>query len=87
MTISFDTTQILIGGRWRAAGNGETIDVINPSTGEEVCKIGRGSAQDIDDAVAAAEAALNGEWGKMSATERGRVLSNISVKIKENEVS
>ncbi|MBT6036697.1 MAG: aldehyde dehydrogenase family protein [Kordiimonadaceae bacterium] len=85
MTISFDTTQILIGGRWRAAGNGETIDVINPSTGEEVCIIGRGSAQDIDDAVAAAEAALNGEWGKMSATERGRVLSNISVKIKENE--
>ncbi|HRW30215.1 MAG TPA: aldehyde dehydrogenase family protein, partial [Emcibacteraceae bacterium] len=84
MTISFNTEQILIGGQWRNTENNRTLDLNNPSTGELLCKIGRGSAKDIDDAVKAAQAALDGEWGKMTATQRGRVLTKIGEKILEN---
>tara|TARA_R110002096_G_scaffold416576_2_gene619536 strand:- start:389981 stop:391432 length:1452 start_codon:yes stop_codon:yes gene_type:complete len=83
MKIPFNSEQILIGGEWRNAENNETLDVINPSTGELLCKIGRGSPRDVDDAVAAAQAALDGEWGALSAMERGRMLTKIGKKILE----
>jgi len=85
MKFSFNTEQILINGEWRNAQNHETIDVINPSTGEFLCKVARGSVKDIDDAVTSAQAAFDGEWGKMSALERGRILIKISNKLKEYE--
>lgn len=83
MTISFDSEQILIGGVWQKNASGETLEVFNPSNGEHLCNIGRGSQADVDAAVAAAQAALDGEWGKMTAVERGRVLTKIGEKILE----
>lgn len=83
MTISFDSEQILIGGVWQNTASGDTLDVFNPSNGELLCKIGRGSKVDVDAAVAAAQAALDGEWGNMTAVERGRVLTKIGEKILE----
>lgn len=84
MKPNFNTEEILIGGKWRAARGG-THDVYNPSTGEVICKIGKSNQEDVDDAVAAARAALDGEWGHMSATERGRILMKISENLKEYE--
>lgn len=65
---------ILIAGKWVPSVSGETIDVINPCDGKPFGKIDRGGKADIDLAVAAAQAALEGAWGRMSATERGRIL-------------
>jgi len=64
----------LIGGAWTHAASGETLPVINPSDGEPFAAIARGGAADIDAAVRAAHAALDGAWGRLSATERGRLL-------------
>nr|WP_232822976.1 aldehyde dehydrogenase family protein [Oceanibium sediminis] len=66
---------MLIGEAWVTAD--ETLAVQDPSTGEEIARIARGGAADIDAAVSAAEAALAGEWGRMSAAERGRILARI----------
>ena len=71
----FNPAEMLIGGRWLKPD--ATLPVENPSTGEVVAEIARGGADEIDAAVAAAETALAGEWGRMSATERGRVLARI----------
>ncbi|NHF74144.1 aldehyde dehydrogenase family protein [Paracoccus xiamenensis] len=71
----FDPSEILIGGQWRRAG--ATLPVEDPSTGQSFAEIGRGTAADIDEAVAAAEAARNSEWGRLTATERGRILTRI----------
>ncbi|WP_298559152.1 aldehyde dehydrogenase family protein [uncultured Aliiroseovarius sp.] len=71
----FDPTEILIGGNWRATK--ETLPVEDPSTGKEFARIGRGSAQDVDAAIAAARDALDGDWGRMTAVERGRILTRI----------
>ena len=85
MKFSYDTDKILIAGEWRNAENNDTINVFDPSTGEVLCKVARGSTNDIDEAVKAAKAAMDGEWGKMTALERGRILTNIGEKIKEYE--
>ena len=65
----------LIGGHWVAPSSGAHIDLINPSDGTVLCQIARGNADDIAQAVAAAENALSGEWGRATAAERGRVLA------------
>lgn len=72
----YDPTQAFIGGRWQPVSAG-TLPVENPSTGETIGEIGRGQAADIDAAVAAAEAALAADWGRMPAFERGRILARI----------
>jgi aldehyde dehydrogenase (NAD+) len=76
--IAFDTTQVFIGGRWHAGSNGETLPLLNPSDGSPLAKIARGDAADVDAAVQSAQAALDGEWGRLSAAERGRVLTKMS---------
>ena len=72
-----------IEGAWVAAAGGETIPVIDPSSGEVFDQLARGTAADVDPAVAAARAALAGPWGRMTATERGRILHTMSALILE----
>lgn len=77
MTPWFDPSRVFIGGEWHAPAGGETLPVIDPSTGEEIARIARGSAADIDAAVIAAEQALAGDWGAMPAFQRGRILARL----------
>ncbi|MFT7059555.1 MAG: aldehyde dehydrogenase (NAD+), partial [Pseudorhodobacter sp.] len=65
----------LIGGNWVAGA--DTLPLFNPSTGDPITLIARGSAADIDAAVTAAHSALDGEWGRMSARDRGRILTRL----------
>ncbi len=67
-----------IGGNWVPPAKGETLTLINPSDGSELAHIARGGPVEIDQAVAAAHAALAGEWGALTAAERGRVLIRMS---------
>jgi aldehyde dehydrogenase (NAD+) len=80
--IAFDPSLVYIGGRWRAPDSGQTLALMNPSDGSELARIARGNAADIDAAVAAARAALDGPgategeragpWGSLTAAERAR---------------
>ncbi|MCE7027161.1 aldehyde dehydrogenase family protein [Jiella avicenniae] len=74
----FDPSKLLVGGRWRPAASGALIPVENPSNGETMASIAAGTAEDVEAAVSAAEAALDGEWGAMTATERGRILMRLA---------
>jgi aldehyde dehydrogenase (NAD+) len=82
-TIPFDTRQLLVGGAWRDAAGRETLMLDNPSDGSALAPIARGGAADIDAAVAAARAALSGDWGRMTAAERGRLLGAIGRRVQE----
>ncbi|HEY4274095.1 MAG TPA: aldehyde dehydrogenase family protein [Rhizomicrobium sp.] len=68
--------QLFIGGRW--TGNGATLPVEDPSTGELFGTLAAGGAKDIDAAVSAADEAFQGAWGKTTAADRGRVLARMS---------
>lgn len=77
----FDPTEMLIGGAWRGAV--ATLPLINPSDGSALAEIARGGAAEIDAAVAAAHVTRESDWGRMSALERGRILSEIGRKVLE----
>ena len=86
--IPFATDQVFIGGRWRAGDRAETLALEDPSDGSALARIARGSAADIDAAVAAAQASLDpgehGAWGRLTALERGRILLAIGRKVLDN---
>ena len=73
----YDATKIYVGGIWQSPDSGQQLPLENPSTGEQIGSIARGNAADIDAAVGAAQAALDGDWGRMTALERGRILTRI----------
>lgn len=77
--------QMFIGGRWLAARDGRTIPVVSPADGETFDQIPRGTAHEVDLAVAAARAAQEGAWGRMTATERGRILVKIGEAVLAHE--
>ncbi|WP_420395589.1 aldehyde dehydrogenase family protein [Nioella sp.] len=78
MQLWFDPAEVFIGGRWFLPASGETLPLEDPSTGKEIGRIARGNAVDIDNAVSAAEEALAGEWGALTAADRGRILMRLS---------
>lgn len=73
----FDPALCFIGGRWVRPAGGERLELENPSSGTPLCAIARGTAEDIDAAVAAAGDAMDGIWGRMTAPERGRILARL----------
>ncbi|MFO1150598.1 MAG: aldehyde dehydrogenase family protein [Alsobacter sp.] len=75
--VDFDIGACFIGGRWTPPNAGGTLPVEDPSTGAVIGAIARGSAADVDAAVAAAEAALAGAWGATAAVDRGRILARM----------
>ena len=75
--------QHFIDGEFVDAPNDETIDVLDPSTGENFAAIARGRQADIDRAVIAARTAFEGAWGAMPAFERGRLLSKLGHRVLE----
>jgi acyl-CoA reductase-like NAD-dependent aldehyde dehydrogenase len=78
-----DAKKLLIDNQWRDAAGGRTMDVVNPATEAIVASVASADASDVDAAVAAARAALNGPWGKMSARERGRLVSRLADRLME----
>jgi aldehyde dehydrogenase (NAD+) len=69
--------QVLIAGEWRPPQSGQMIDMVDPSDGQPLAELARGTAPDIDAAVAAARDALDGAWGRMTAVDRGRLLHKL----------
>ena len=78
---------MFIDGKWIAAASGDTIPVISPVDGIVFDSIARGTAEDVDTAVRAAQRALAGPWGRFTATERGRVMMKLGQKILDNAES
>ncbi|MDP1899548.1 MAG: aldehyde dehydrogenase family protein [Rubrivivax sp.] len=76
--LDFDTSQVFIGGVWRRGASGQTLPLVDPSDGSSLAEIARGTPEDVDAAVQAAQGALDGSWGALTATERGRVLMKMS---------
>ena len=75
--------QLFINGEWRDAAGGQTIEVVNPATEEVIAEVASAEQADVDAAVAAARAALDGPWAKLSARERGRLVWRIGEKLME----
>lgn len=72
-----------IGGELKAPANGKYIDNVNPATGEVYSYIPDSTAQDVEEAVAAAKAAFP-VWSATPAEEKFRILNRIAELIDQN---
>uniref|UniRef100_A0A8C2QGQ5 10-formyltetrahydrofolate dehydrogenase n=1 Tax=Cricetulus griseus TaxID=10029 RepID=A0A8C2QGQ5_CRIGR len=78
--------QCFINGQFVDAEDGETYDTVNPTDGSTICRVSYASLADVDKAVAAAKDAFeNGEWGRMNARERGRLMYRLADLLEENQ--
>jgi aldehyde dehydrogenase (NAD+) len=78
-----DQKQLFINNEWRSASSGKTMEVINPAN-EDVCAtVASADVADLNAAVDAARAALNGPWGQISARERGRLVRKLGERLME----
>jgi aldehyde dehydrogenase (NAD+) len=76
--------RMLIGGEAVDAASGKTFASQNPYTGESWATIPDGGPEDVDAAVHAARAALDGEWGRMTGFARAACLRRLADLIGEN---
>src|SRR3954471_5573138 len=65
--------QLFIGGEWRDAGGGATLDVEDPSTGEAIASVADATPEDAKAALDAA-CAVQEEWAVHPPRERGEIL-------------
>ena len=63
-----------IDGRSVPSASGARMDTLDPGTGKAFASVASGGAQDVDAAVAAARAALTGDWRRTTPAQRGRIL-------------
>jgi acyl-CoA reductase-like NAD-dependent aldehyde dehydrogenase len=66
--------KMLIGGRWVDAADAGTFETVNPFSAKPWARVPYARAADVDAAVKAAQEALDGPWGTMTASQRGRII-------------
>jgi 1-pyrroline dehydrogenase len=72
-----------IGGEWVDSAGGETMEVLNPATGEVIAEVPAATAEDVDRAVQAAKKALP-EWLETTPGERAEALLNLAAAIDDH---
>lgn len=82
MTLALPRLAAFIGGSWHDAGDPFVCE--NPATAGALCELPATPSAAVDDAVAAARAALSGEWGSWSPGRRQRVLVRLAAVIAEH---
>ena len=75
--IAMHDRQMLVGGNWVDSVGGETIAVENPANRTTIGHVPRGTAEDVQRAVAAAKGAFPG-WRDIIPRERGKLLMKIA---------
>ena len=65
---------LFIDGQVAEPAGGEPKELTEPATGEPLARVAMAAEADVDRAVEAARAALDGDWGRTPPTERSRLL-------------
>jgi acyl-CoA reductase-like NAD-dependent aldehyde dehydrogenase len=77
--------KMLVSGEWVDARSGGTFESVNPYSGKVWATAPQAEPEDVDRAVRAARAAFDsGPWGRMTGTERARVMRRLAELIADN---
>ncbi|UTR12008.1 aldehyde dehydrogenase family protein [Evansella sp. LMS18] len=80
-----EKTGLYINGEYVPSKGGKTIDVLNPATEERIAEVYEAEEEDINTAVAASRRAFDeGEWTKMDAAERSRLIYKFADLLEEH---
>ncbi len=83
MSVPVAQHKMLIGGEFVDSSSGETMEVLNPATGEVIAEVPRGTADDVDLAVEAAERAWD-DWQGKTPKDRMELLLKLADVIEDN---
>ena len=83
MSVSVQQCKNFVGGEWVDSSNGETMEVLNPATGEVIAEVPRSTAEDVERAVDAAKRAWV-EWQDKTPKDRMELLNALADVIEEN---
>jgi betaine-aldehyde dehydrogenase/aminobutyraldehyde dehydrogenase len=83
MSVSVLQCKNFVGGDWVDASNGETMEVLNPATGDVIAEVPRSTADDVERAVEAAERAWV-EWQEKTPKDRMELLNALADVIEQN---
>src|SRR5438874_9822012 len=83
MSTTTTAYKAFIGGEWADSASGETMEVVNPATGEVIAEVPRCNADDVDRAVAVAKQALP-EWLDKAPKGRSELLHNLADVLEDN---
>jgi (Z)-2-((N-methylformamido)methylene)-5-hydroxybutyrolactone dehydrogenase len=77
--------RMLVGGEWLDARSAQSFESVNPYTGKAWATAPAAGEEDVDAAVRAARNAFDsGPWGRMTGTERARLIRRLAELIAEN---
>jgi 1-pyrroline dehydrogenase len=77
MSVTVSSYKNIVGGEWVDSASGETMEILNPATGEAIAEVPRGTQEDADRAVAAAKRALP-DWLETTPGERAEALLKLA---------
>jgi len=83
MSVAVSQHKNFVGGEWMDSTGGDTMEVLNPATGEVIAEVARSTKEDADNAVAEAKKALP-EWLESTPGERAELLFKLADIIEEN---
>ena len=75
---------LLIAGEFTQAADGRSFETIDPATGEVICEVAHAGTEDVDRAVKAARAALDGKWGTGVAAKREALMNTLADLMEQN---
>ena len=73
-----------IGGAWADSADGAVQEIINPANGEVIATVPKGTAEDVDRAVAAARKAYDEVWFDTTPRERSELMLKLAATIEEH---
>jgi 1-pyrroline dehydrogenase len=83
MSVAVTQHKMFIGGEFVDSSSGETMEVLNPATGDVIAEVPRGTADDVERAVDAAKKAWD-EWRYKTPKDRMELLLKLADVIEEN---
>jgi 1-pyrroline dehydrogenase len=83
VSVSVTQMKMFVGGEFVEASDGGTMEVLNPSTGETIAEVPRGTEADVDRAVEAAKKALP-DWLDKTPKDRMELLLKLADAIDEH---
>lgn len=82
MTLTLPAQGSYIGGTWRS--DGDRFACENPANGNILCELPSTPLAQVDEAIAAARGAFDGEWGNLSLGRRQKLLERLAALVAAN---
>lgn len=83
---AYSDTRLLIDGEWVNGAAGETLDVLNPATGQRIGTVAKATRQDLDRVLAATQRGFS-IWRARSPFERADLMHRAAALLRERSAS